>query len=163
MHISLPCRRQAPRPNRQLTFWMTFILSQIAPVVSSANPLPPVAPDRGSPISVRVSAKQGEDQPFFLAVFGDIPTAEEDNAAHIANLHEAIKVVSVHTSSEEGCKLFECYVDVDAPKERIVLLESWRDVAAIKAHVGKPHMKPWREALGAAKVKAGFHVGIPLY
>eukprot|EP01122_Echinamoeba_exundans_P005309 TRINITY_DN15473_c0_g1_i1.p1 TRINITY_DN15473_c0_g1~~TRINITY_DN15473_c0_g1_i1.p1 ORF type:complete len:258 (+),score=72.99 TRINITY_DN15473_c0_g1_i1:142-915(+) len=135
----------------------------IAPVASAANPLPDLAPDRGNPVSVRVAAKQSEDKPFFLAVFGNVPKSDDSNKDHVANFYEAVKTVSAHTSSEEGCKLFEAYVDVDAPTERIVILESWRDVDAIKTHVAKPYMQPWRDALGAAKVKAGFNVGIPLY
>ncbi|MCC7284128.1 MAG: antibiotic biosynthesis monooxygenase [Acetobacteraceae bacterium] len=57
--------------------------------------------------------------------------------------------------AEDGCLAYEPCIDIDsgAPAQvalgpdRVVIIERWRDMAALKAHFGAPHMGPYRDAV----------------
>jgi quinol monooxygenase YgiN len=125
--------------------------------------LPALAPDRGTVISVRVAAKQSDDKPYFMIVSADIAKSEDPSKNPIHALTEAAKPNTDYAATADGCEFWEVCVDVDAPLERIVVLQSWRDAAAGKAFMGNPHLKLWRESTMAASAKSGFAAGIPLH
>jgi quinol monooxygenase YgiN len=60
-----------------------------------------------------------------------------------------------HVHAEDGCLAYEPCIDADsgfatqAPigPDRVVIIECWRDMAALKAHSVAPHMGPYRAAV----------------
>lgn len=42
--------------------------------------------------------------------------------------------------SEDGCMQYDYHISCETP-DTVVLLEMWRDTAALKAHAAQPHMK----------------------
>lgn len=56
--------------------------------------------------------------------------------------------------AEDGCLAYEATIDADPPHPRaaavgadgVVVVERWRDMAALTAHGNAPHMRAWREA-----------------
>jgi quinol monooxygenase YgiN len=60
-----------------------------------------------------------------------------------------------HVHAEDGCLAYEPCIDVEsglgpqAPigPDRVVIIERWRDLAALKAHAVAPHMAPYRAAV----------------
>lgn len=67
----------------------------------------------------------------------------------------AFHAVMPHVHAEDGCLAYEPCIDVDsglaaqAPigPDRVVIIERWRDLAALQAHIQAPHMAPYRAAV----------------
>lgn len=60
-----------------------------------------------------------------------------------------------HVHAEDGCLAYEPCIDAEsgfaaqAPigPDRVVIIERWRDMDALKAHAVAPHMGPYRAAV----------------
>lgn len=50
-----------------------------------------------------------------------------------SGLQEAVR-------AEDGCLQYDYHISCEVP-DTVVLLEMWRDAAAVAAHSGQPHMK----------------------
>lgn len=61
-----------------------------------------------------------------------------------------LKVIEA-TRREDGCIFYTYGVDVTLP-DRIVILEYWKDWAALEKHFVQPHMAEWIKAIGEAGV-----------
>ena len=55
---------------------------------------------------------------------------------------------SVRSRAEPGCIAHTCHVDAEHP-QRIVFVEEWADMAAVKAHFAVPASGEFVRALGA--------------
>ena len=62
-------------------------------------------------------------------------------------LAQAFSRRAVDTRKEDGCNQFEAFVSADDP-DRVVILERWRDQAALDAHRAAPHFKELGRKLG---------------
>jgi quinol monooxygenase YgiN len=59
-----------------------------------------------------------------------------------------------HVHAEDGCLAYEPCIDVESGlgpqvpigSDRVVIIERWRDLDALKAHAVAPHMAPYRAA-----------------
>lgn len=49
------------------------------------------------------------------------------------------------TRAEDGCVSYDLNVDI-ADDTRLVIVERWRDRAALEAHFKTPHLQAWRAA-----------------
>jgi quinol monooxygenase YgiN len=69
-------------------------------------------------------------------------------AAWLEKFHAVMPAVH----AEDGCLAYEPCIDVDSGfsaqaaigPDRVVIIERWRDLAALKAHSVAPHMKEYR-------------------
>jgi quinol monooxygenase YgiN len=60
-----------------------------------------------------------------------------------------------HVQAEDGCLAYEPCIDVDSGfpaqaaigPDRVVIIERWRDLDALRAHSTAPHMAPYRAAV----------------
>jgi quinol monooxygenase YgiN len=57
-----------------------------------------------------------------------------------AGLQEAIR-------AEEGCLRYDYHLSCEAP-DTVVLIEQWRDAAALDRHLAQPHMEDLRRLKG---------------
>ena len=73
-------------------------------------------------------------------------------AGQVPALLDAARAQADATRAEDGCLQYTYAEDVFEPGV-IRVFELWRDQAALDAHFGAPHMKPWRAALAAAGVE----------
>ena len=82
-----------------------------------------------------------------------IVTVEVDVEAGAADkVKGAIADMETATRAEEGCSLYAFSVDIsDASKIRVV--ELWRSMDDIKAHMASPHMGSFNQAMGAIRPK----------
>ena len=62
-------------------------------------------------------------------------------AVRAAGLQEAIR-------AEDGCLQYDYHLSCEAP-DTVVLLERWRDAAALEKHLAQPRMGRLREIKGA--------------
>lgn len=129
---------------------------------SSENPLPDLAPDQGSPSSVRVSKRIGDEAPYYLIVNSHLDKPEGERKEAIEGMWLALKAVAAETQKEPGCIEFSLWKDIDAPQERIVLIEQWKNTTAAKEHFAMPHMEPFKKAAAAAGPKMGFSPSISM-
>ncbi|WP_144299955.1 putative quinol monooxygenase [Elioraea rosea] len=68
---------------------------------------------------------------------------------------EAFRRVQKDVLAEDGCLAYDATVDepgvlgaqVLAGPDTVVIVERWRDAAALRAHSVAPHMGPYREAV----------------
>lgn len=59
----------------------------------------------------------------------------------------AMERVIAATRKEEGCLFYSYGVDV-LHQDTIIILDYWRDAAALAAHFTQPHMAAWMKTLG---------------
>jgi quinol monooxygenase YgiN len=67
---------------------------------------------------------------------------------------DAFRALRPHVIAEDGCLAYEATADVPgvlgaqtlAGEDTVVIVERWRDEAALKAHSTAPHMAPYRAA-----------------
>jgi quinol monooxygenase YgiN len=64
---------------------------------------------------------------------------------------EAMLKAIAATRKEDGCLFYTYGADVVAP-DTIVILEYWRDWAALERHFTQPHMAEWIKTLGEVGV-----------
>ena len=51
-----------------------------------------------------------------------------------------------HTRSEEGCLSYNLYTDIDDPNQ-LVMLEFWKDMDSLDAHMDSVHFKNFGKAI----------------
>jgi quinol monooxygenase YgiN len=51
-----------------------------------------------------------------------------------------------HTRSEEGCLSYNLYTDLDDPNQ-LVMIEFWKDMASLDAHMESKHFKTFGNAI----------------
>ena len=61
-------------------------------------------------------------------------------AVKAAGLQDAVR-------AEDGCLQYDYHLSCEAP-DTVVLLERWRDAAALERHLAQPHMERLREIKG---------------
>ena len=69
---------------------------------------------------------------------------------HPEHLDEALKLGIEHSArsrAEPGCFAHNCHVDAEAPR-RIVFVEQWADMAAVKTHFAVPASGEFVRQLG---------------
>ncbi len=49
--------------------------------------------------------------------------------------------------AEDGCLLYDYHLSCEAP-DTVVLIEQWRDAAALEKHLAQPHMEDLRRLKG---------------
>jgi quinol monooxygenase YgiN len=59
----------------------------------------------------------------------------------------AMQRVIAATRRESGCLFYSYGVDVTAP-DTILILEYWKDTAALKSHFAEPHIAEWMKTIG---------------
>ena len=69
----------------------------------------------------------------------------------VEDLRTAMEAQIAASRAEPGCIDYSYAVDVLEPT-RILVNEKWTDWTALEEHFKKPHMGPWREALGQAGI-----------
>lgn len=65
----------------------------------------------------------------------------------LAKARGAMERVIAATRTEDGCLYYSYGIDVLNP-DTIIILEYWRDGAALQAHFTQPHMAEWMQKLG---------------
>jgi quinol monooxygenase YgiN len=82
-----------------------------------------------------------------------IVTVEVDVEPGAADkVKNSIATMETATRAEEGCNLYAFSVDIsDSSKIRVV--ELWRSMDDIKAHMASPHMAEFNQAMGAIRPK----------
>lgn len=65
---------------------------------------------------------------------------------HAAIVADALRQMLVPTRAEDGCLQYELNRDLDNPA-RLMLIERWRDEAALELHTATPHMARLRQAM----------------
>ena len=60
---------------------------------------------------------------------------------------------SVRSRAEPGCITHNCYVDAENPN-RIVFVEEWTDMAAVKVHFAVPASVEFMRRIGVMAVRA---------
>jgi quinol monooxygenase YgiN len=82
-----------------------------------------------------------------------IVAVEVDVEAGAADkVKDAVAKMEAATRAEEGCITYAFSVDVsDASKIRVI--ERWRSLDDIKAHMASPHMADFNRAMGAIRPK----------
>ena len=78
-------------------------------------------------LHVRYTCKPGRAAAFVQAVKAD-------------GLLEAVR-------AEDGCLLYDYHLSCEAP-DTVVLIEQWRDAAALEKHLAQPHMEDLRRLKG---------------
>jgi quinol monooxygenase YgiN len=82
-----------------------------------------------------------------------IVTVEVDIEAGAADqVRDAISTMETATRAEEGCNLYAFSVDICDPA-KIRVIELWRSMDDIKAHMNSPHMTDFNRAMGAIRPK----------
>jgi quinol monooxygenase YgiN len=72
----------------------------------------------------------------------------ESDAAGIAQLKEAIRVMEVASRAEPGCRDYTFSVELNDP-DTLRITELWDDMASLAAHFATPHMAEFGKALQA--------------
>ena len=65
-------------------------------------------------------------------------------------VRDAIAAMERATRAEEGCHLYAFSVDISDPA-KIRVIERWRSLDDIKAHMNSPHMAEFNRAMGAIR------------
>ena len=78
-------------------------------------------------LHVRYTCKPGRAAAFVQTVKAD-------------GLQEAVR-------AEDGCLLYDYHLSCEAP-DTVVLIEQWRDAAALEKHLAQPHMEDLRRLKG---------------
>lgn len=65
---------------------------------------------------------------------------------------DAIAKMETATRAEEGCETYAFSVDISDPG-KIRVIERWRSLDDIKAHMASPHMAEFNRAMGAIRPK----------
>lgn len=66
----------------------------------------------------------------------------------LAKLKTAIEALETATRAESGCIDYAFSSEINAP-DRVRVVERWRDVDALKAHLAAPHMASFNAAVRA--------------
>lgn len=74
-------------------------------------------------------------------------------------LLSAARTMGAATRAEAGCLDYRMAVDVERP-EVLILVERWRDEAALRAHFQTPHMQEFRAAL---RSEGGIETGMQVF
>ncbi len=80
-----------------------------------------------------------------------------------------IAAVSTEVRREDGCLEYQAAIDVESGHARqtplrpdvVTVIERWRDLAALQAHSGAPHMRAFRQRIGEAVVSTTLQVLSP--
>lgn len=88
-----------------------------------------------------------------VIVLAEVRVAQENRAA----LTELAETLAAATRKEPGCLQYDLCVDFADP-DKVHLVETWKDRAALDAHFMTPHMAAFQKAAGplmtdAAKVR----------
>jgi quinol monooxygenase YgiN len=75
------------------------------------------------------------------------------DAAGIAQLKEAIRVMEVASRAEPGCRDYTFSVELNDP-DTLRITELWDDMPALAAHFATPHMAEFGQALQAHPPKS---------
>ncbi|HYC55836.1 MAG TPA: putative quinol monooxygenase [Candidatus Binatia bacterium] len=67
-------------------------------------------------------------------------------------VRSAIAAMETATRAEGGCELYAFSVDV-SDDSKIRVIERWRSMDDIKAHMASPHMAEFNRAMGAIRPK----------
>lgn len=73
-------------------------------------------------------------------------------------LREEMDAMVTASRAEEGCIGYSYGIDTMDP-DRMLVLEYWKDEAALQAHGAEPHMKAWRAALAGNVVELDVKFG----
>ncbi|MBI1393642.1 MAG: antibiotic biosynthesis monooxygenase [Alphaproteobacteria bacterium] len=76
----------------------------------------------------------------------------------LAALRPAMEAMILASRAEEGCLGYSYGVDT-LDEDRMLVLEYWRDMAALEAHFAAPHMADWRAALAGHVVELDVKAG----
>jgi len=87
--------------------------------------------------------------PRMIHVLATIAVVAGKRDAFLAEFHRVMPAVL----AEDGCLAYGPAVDVDSGipiqpplrADAVVVIEQWRDLAALKAHLQAPHMAAYRE------------------
>lgn len=94
----------------------------------------------------RITKAVGDDKPFSLIVRLKLkPEAIESFIA-------AAKEGAAESRKEAGCLLYDFHQNQEDPTE-VIVLENWKDVAALKLHLASPHFAKLGAAVGPAVVE----------
>jgi quinol monooxygenase YgiN len=64
----------------------------------------------------------------------------------VARLKDAVAALEAATRTEAGCIDYAFATEINAPN-RVRVVERWRDVAALKAHLQSPHVATFNAAM----------------
>ena len=86
-----------------------------------------------------------------IHVIATVDVVEGQRDAFLAEFHKLMP--KVH--AEKGCIEYGPAIDVDtglsmqeaARADRVVIMEKWSDIPALKTHLAQPHMADYREAV----------------
>ncbi|HEY2773112.1 MAG TPA: putative quinol monooxygenase [Candidatus Binatia bacterium] len=82
-----------------------------------------------------------------------IVAVEVDVEAGAADkVRDAVAKMENATRAEEGCETYAFSVDVCDPS-KIRVIERWRSIEDIQAHMASPHMAEFNKAMGAIRPK----------
>ncbi len=70
----------------------------------------------------------------------------ETNPGAVAQMKDAIAALEKATRVEDGCVDYVFATEINNPTT-MRIVEHWRDVDALKAHLGAPHMGAFRQAM----------------
>ncbi len=76
----------------------------------------------------------------------------------VKRLGDANRTMIAASRAEEGCLAYSYGVDLTDP-DRLIVLEYWRDQAALDAHFTTPHMAEWRKAIAGEIVEIDVKAG----
>ena len=71
------------------------------------------------------------------------------------------------TRAEDGCIRYQPTIDVrerisprqaEERQDAVIVVESWRDLAVLKAHLAAPHMAAYRETVKDLVALTGLHI-----
>lgn len=68
-------------------------------------------------------------------------------SAHRTVVFDALREAVTATNQEDGCEYYALHQDIEHP-DRFVMLERWRDEAALAAHAAGPALQKLRAVMG---------------
>lgn len=85
-------------------------------------------------------------------VVATIEVVDGKRDAFLQEFHKLVPLVYAEAGCHEYAPYLDVETDIDAQGESranvVTVLEKWRDVAALKAHLNAAHMKAFREKAG---------------